>query len=188
MKHLIQFIIAPIVALALSVSMAFAGEEAAPAVTKVGVVNWQQLLTKAPQAEEAGKRLEKEFQARESKLMAKQKEFQTKQEKLHRDREVLSEAERSKLERDLSKMQQDLRHLDEEYRSDRTARHREEMDEFLNLVREEVEKLAQEEKYDLVLPQETTMFMAERIDITDKVMQRLASKAKTAKSDKSDKK
>lgn len=162
---------------------------AASASMKIGVLDWQQLLTKAPQAEEAGKRLEKEFQARKDKLMGKQKEFQAKQEKLQRDRDTMSDAERSKSEKDLTKIQQDLRHLDEELRSDYTARHREEMDEFIKIVREVVDKLAAEEKYDLVLPQEATLFMNERIDVTEKVLQRLAkTKGTTTKSDSKDKK
>lgn len=156
--------------------------------TKIGVLDWQQLLTKAPQAEEAGKRLEKEFQARKDKLINKQKDFQAKQEKIQRDRDTMSDAERSKSEKELTKLQQDLRHMDEELRSDYTARHREEMDDFIKIVREVVDKLAAEEKYDLVLPQEATLFMNERIDVTEKVLQRLAKTKTSIKSDSKDKK
>lgn len=194
MKHLIRLL--PLCLLAFGAPMALAAAESAPAkeaaattttAMKIGVLDWQQLLTKAPQAEEAGKRLEKEFQGRKDKLIGKQKEFQTKQEKLARDRDTMSDAERSKSEKELTKIQQDLRHLDEELRSDYTARHREEMDDFIKIVREVVDKLAAEEKYDLVLPQEATLFMNERIDVTEKVLQRLA-KTKGSKSEAKDKK
>lgn len=163
-----------------------------PSALKVGVFDWQQLLTKAPQAEEAGKRLEKEFQARKDKLIAKQKEYKSKEDKLTRDRDVMSEAERTKSEKELMKLQQDLRHQDEELRADYTSRHKEEMDDFINIVRDIVAKLADEEKYDLVLPQEATFYIAERIDITDKVLSRMAkskgsSSAKSSDKDKSSK-
>jgi len=154
--------------------------------TSIGVLDWQQLLTKAPQAEEAGKRLEKEFQGPKDKLVDKQKEFQTKRDKLSRDKDVMSVAERGKKEKDLAKMEQDLRRMDEELRSDYTNRHREEMDDFIKIVRDVVDKLAQEEKYDLVIPQEATLYVAERIDITDKVLSRLEKAGKSKKS--SDKK
>jgi outer membrane protein len=150
---------------------------------KIGVLDWQQLLSKAPQAEEAGKRLEKEFQSPKDKLINKQKEFQAKREKMQRDKDVMSAADRTKKEKDLAKMEQDLRRLDEELRSDYTTRHREEMDSFIAVVRGEVEKLAQEDKYDLVIPQEATLYMADRIDITDKVLERLEKSAKTKSSD-----
>lgn len=189
LKHLIRLLplcllaFTPVVFAADAAPAAPAKEVTAAVSMKIGVLDWQQLLTKAPQAEEAGKRLEKEFQARKDDLMGKQKKFQTTQDKLQRDRDTMSEAERMKSEKELSKLQQDLRHMDEELRSDYTARHREEMDEFIKLVREVVDKLAADEKYDLVLPQEATLFMNERIDVTEKVLQRLA-KAKPAGKDK----
>lgn len=165
-----------------------ASAAAAHATPKIGVIDWQQLLQKAPQAEAAGKRLEGEFQGRKDKLIARQKEYQTKQEKLARDRDTMSESERGKSEKELAKIQQDLRHMDEELRSDYTTRHREEMDDFLAVVRDVVGKLASEEKYDLVIPQEATVYMADSIDITDKVLQKLSKMKPSAKSSEKDKK
>lgn len=162
----------------LASTLAFANTDATAPVHKIGVLDWQQLLSKAPQAEDAAKRLEKEFQGPQKKLIEKQKEFQAKREKLQRDKDVMSAADRSKKEKDLQKLEQDLRRQDEEYRSDYSARQRDEMDAFITLVRGEVEKLAQEEKYDLVIPQEATLFIAERIDITERVLDRLEKSAK----------
>lgn len=163
---------------------------AAAADAQIGVLDWQQLLTKAPQAEEAGKRLEKEFQAPKDKLVNKQKEFQTKRDKWQRDKDAMSATERGKKEKDLAKLEQELRRMDEELRSDYTNRHREEMDDFIKLVREAVDKLAKEDKFDLVIPQEATLYVADRIDITEKVLNRLEKSAKDNKKadSKSDKK
>lgn len=178
MKQVIRSIL-----LLLCVSLGSTFAVASDAPTKIGVLDWQQLLAKAPQAEEAGKRLEKEFQGPKDKLINKQKEFQTKRDKMQRDKDVMSAADRAKREKELAKMEQDLRRLDEELRSEYTTRHREEMDTFIALVRGEVEKLSQEDKFDLVIPQEATLYVAERIDITDKVLERLEKVAKTTKSD-----
>jgi outer membrane protein len=171
----------------LCVSLGSSFAMASDTPVKIGVLDWQQLLSKAPQAEEAGKRLEKEFQSPKDKLVNKQKEFQSKRDKMQRDKDVMSAADRGKKEKDLAKMEQDLRRLDEELRADYTTRHREEMDNFVTLVRSEVEKLAQEEKYDLVLPQEATLYIADRIDITEKVLERLEKVAKTNKGSESKK-
>lgn len=190
LKHLIRLFLLPACLLVLGITAVYA---ASPSVsdpsspTKIGVLDWQQLLAKAPQAEAAGKRLENEFQSRKDKLVKKQEEFQSKQTKLQRDRDVMSESERNKTEKELAKIQQDLRHMDEELRSDYTARHREEMDEFIKIVREVVDKLAAEEKYDLVLPQEATLFMADRIDVTEQVLQKLSKLKPNAKASTSDK-
>lgn len=182
MKQLVRLFLLPACLLVLGTTGVHASD--AP-VTKIGVVDWQQLLSKAPQAEAAGKRLEGEFQPQKEKVVAKQKELQTKTEKLQRDREVMSESERAKSEKEIHKLTQDLRHMDEELRSDYTTRHREEMDDFINVVRDVVNKLASEEKYDLIMSQEAAIFMAERIDVTEKVLQRLAKiKIPAKKSDK----
>lgn len=140
---------------------------------KLGVLDSQKLMSSAPQAKEAGKRLEKEFQEPNNELVNKQKEFQVKRDKLQRDREVISNSERSKREKELVRMEQDLRRMDEELRSDFATRHREEMDEFSKTVRSVVESLAKEEHYDLILPQEVMVYFGEQIDVTDKVLARL---------------
>ncbi len=168
------------VCVSLGSTLAIASDTA----TKIGVLDWQQLLSKAPQAEEAGKRLEKEFQAPKDKLVNKQKEFQAKREKLQRDKDVMTATEKAKKEKELAKTEQDLRRMDEELRSDYTTRHREEMDDFIKTVREIVDSFAKEEKYDLVIPQEATLYMADRIDITEKVLEKLEKSAKVKSSDK----
>lgn len=177
LKHVIRLFV-PLLLGIFVTTTAFAAE------TKIGVIDWQQLLSKSPQAEEAGKRLEKEFQGRKDKLLSKQKEFQSKQEKLQRDRDVMSAQDRNKAEKELAKLQQDFRKLEEEFRSDYTARQREEMDDFVKVVREVVEKVAADEKYDVVLPQETTLYMADRIDVTDKVLQKMTQAKKSSDKDK----
>lgn len=176
MKYVIRSIL---LTLCLGISsVAFAADT--NGVTRIGVLDWQLLLSKSPQAEEAAKRLEKEFQAPKDKLVNKQKEFQTKREKMQRDADAMSVAERGKKEKELAKMEQDLRRLDEELRSDYTTRHREEMDNFIKEVKDVVDKFADEEKYDVVFPQEATLYIADKIDITEKILARLEKMAKSS--------
>jgi len=159
---------------------AFAAENTSPPL-RIGVLDFQQLLTKAPQAEIAAKRIEDQFRPQQEKLMAKQNEFQTKQKKWQRDRDTMADAERVRLEKDLNKVQQEIRRLDEEYRSEKTALYMDERDNFMALVREVVDSMSRENKYDLVLLQEAALYIDNRIDITNEVLDRLA-KLKSAKS------
>lgn len=174
MKYLIRSILLSVFLGFSSIAMA-----ADDLPTRIGVLDWQLLLSKAPQAEDAGKRLEKEFQAPKDKFVNKQKEFQTKREKMQRDADVMSVAERGKKEKELAKMEQDLRRMDEELRSDYTTRHREEMDLFIKEVKDVVEKVAEEYKYDVVISQEAALHVSERVDITAKVLERLEKTAKS---------
>ena len=68
---------------------------------KIGFVNIAKVLEKAPQAEKAKKRLEKEFSPRDKHLVAQGKEIKKLEEKFARDASVMGESERRKLERDI---------------------------------------------------------------------------------------
>ena len=146
---------------------------------KIGILDWQLLVAKSPQAEQAGKRLEKEFKERKETFLEKQKQLETKHEKFQRDKDIMAEAERVKAERELTKLQQDLRNLQEENQADYSARHREEMDKFLNTVKAVVDEYAKKEQFDLILPQDTTLFTADRMDITTAILEKLKSEKKS---------
>jgi len=158
--------------------LGFASDKTA-APLKLGVLDWQQLVAKSPQAEMAGKRLEKEFKGRKDTFMAKQKDYEAKQEKLQRDKDIMSEIERTKAERELTKLQQELRNLQEENQSDYSIRHREEMDKFLNIVKSIVDEYSKKEQYDVILPQDTTLFAADRVDITQNILDKLKADKKS---------
>lgn len=189
-----QFKFIPVVGLLLGLSVSPVVLAAdAPAVTavvaapKLGVLDWQRLVSTAPQAKEAGKRLEAEFQGVAQKLTEKQNDFQAKRTKMQRDKDVVSAVERAKKEKELAKLEQDIRRMDEELRSETTTRHREEMDDFLRLVREVVEKFGQEQGYEAIFSQEVMVYYADRIDVTDKILEKLqklpASAKKASKSE-----
>lgn len=184
MKYLKRIVVISTCLWGLMTVPAWAIDEPKSTSMKIGVVDWQQLSVKAPQAEAAVKRLEKEFQDRQEKLISKQKEMQSKVEKWQRDREILSEADRAKLEKELGRLQQDLRRTEEEFRADKTARYMEERDEFERLAYEVIEKLGTEEHYSLILTQETTPYSANALDVTEEVLRRLTKAFKDGKSKK----
>jgi len=185
LNQIIRWVSIPVCTLLLGISLVVAAEANSP--LKVGVIDWQPLLTKSPQSEEASSRLENEFKEPKASLIKKQKEFQAKQEKLQRDKDTMSDVERGKGEKELAKMGQDYRRMEEEFRSNLQERQKVEMDDFMKAVREVVDKIAVEEKYDLVIPQDGLLYIADRIDITDKVLEGLA-KAKPTKSETKTKK
>ncbi len=178
MNHSIR-VVGLLLGLSLS-SVLLAADAALSTTPKFGVLDWQRLVSTAPQAKEAGKRLEAEFQGVAQKLTEKQNDFQAKRTKMQRDKDVVSVAERTKKEKELAKIEQDIRRMDEELRSESTTRHREEMDDFLRLVREVVEKLGQEQGYDAIFSQEVAVYYADRIDVTDTILEKLQKLPKSA--------
>src|SRR5689334_13079150 len=118
--------------LILSATVVVASDE--PPI-KIGIFNLQQLVSKAPQAEEARKRLESEFQISKERFDNKQKEYQAKRDNYTRNKDILSTSKRNKEEKELVKMEQELRRLEEEFRADSEIRNREEMGNFITTVK-----------------------------------------------------
>ncbi len=144
---------------------------------KIGFVNVARVLQQAPQAEQAKKRLEREFAPRDKRLVAMQKELKKLEEKLARDAAVMSDSERRKLERDILAKQRELKRAREEFREDFNLRRNEELGKLQRQVFEAVKSLAKEESYDLLLT-DGVVYASDRVDVTDKVLKRLKSLAK----------
>jgi len=139
---------------------------------RIGFVNVARVLQQAPQAEQAKKRLEREFAPRDKRLVAMQKELKKLEEKLARDAAVMSDSERRKLERDILAKQRELKRAREEFREDFNLRRNEELGKLQRQVFEAVKSLAKEENYDLLLT-DGVVYASDRVDVTDKVLKRL---------------
>lgn len=149
---------------------------AAGAELKVGFVNTDKILEESPQAKAADERLKKEFTARDKKLIETRKEIRTLEEKLAKDAAVMSEAERMKAERDIISRKRDVKRAQDEFDDDFNLRRNEELSKVRKTVFDAIVALAKQDGFDLVLSG-GVVFAAERVDITDKVLERLKSSA-----------
>lgn len=144
----------------------------AAAEMKIGYVNAARLLEEAPQAEAATQRLKKEFAPREESVVALKKELSQLEEQARRNADVMSEADRVKLERDIRDKQRELRRIQDEFREDLNLRRNDEIGKLQQLIKEIIESVAKQEQYDLVL-YEGIAFASNKIDLTDKILERL---------------
>ncbi len=168
-----KFVVA-VMALSLGMAgLAFAGD------IKMGFVNAARLLEEAPQAELATKQLEKEFEPRKDEVVAAQKKLAELEEKLHRDGDIMTESQRRSLERTIVSHKRELRRLQDEFRDDLNFRRNEEISKLQKLVSEIIIAMGKEEKYDLIL-YEGIAYGDKKIDLTDKVLQRLRAITKGA--------
>lgn len=139
---------------------------------KVGFVDAEKVLTQAPQAEDAGLRLEKEFEARNRRLVGVQKEIRALETKLVKDGAVMSDGEVSRTEREVRARKRELKRQQDEYRDDLNLRRNEEMQKLQRKVIEAIQTLAKEEKFDLIVG-DVVFFASKRVDVTAKVIDRL---------------
>jgi len=141
---------------------------------KIGFVNVARVLEKAPQAEKAKKRLEKEFSPRDKHLVAQGKEIKKLEEKLARDAAVMGESERRKLERDIIAKKRAAKRSQQEFSEDFNMRRNEELGKLQRRILEAIRTLAQEEKFDLLLT-EGVIYASQQVDVTAQVQQKLSA-------------
>ncbi|MCF6202936.1 MAG: OmpH family outer membrane protein [Methylococcaceae bacterium] len=141
---------------------------------KIGFVNVAKVLEKAPQAEKAKKRLEKEFSPRDKHLISQGKEIKKLEEKLNRDASVMGESERVKLERDIIAKRREAKRSQQEYSEDLNMRNNEEFRKLQRRIFEAVKILAKDEKFDLILT-DGVIHASPTIDITEQVQKKLLS-------------
>ena len=140
---------------------------------KIGFVNAAKILDKAPQAELARTRLEKEFAPRDKSLVDAQRSLRSLEEKLARDSAVMGDSERRNLERDIIAQQRELKRSQDEFREDFNIRRNEELGSLQRQVYEAIVSLAKEEQFDLIVNDGAVIYASEQVDITDQVLRRL---------------
>lgn len=139
---------------------------------KIGFVNVPRVLEKAPQAEDAKKRLEREFSPRDKQLVAQQKEIKNMEDKLARDSAVLGESEMRKLERDIVNKKREAQRAQAEFSEDFNIRRNEELGKLQRGIFEAIKAIAKEENYDLLLT-DGVVYANDKIDITEQVQRKL---------------
>lgn len=160
----------------LIVSLGLLQALAVPAAEfKIGAVSIGKILNDAPQAQQANARLKKEFEPREKSLVDAQKSLRGMEQKLERDGAVMSDGQRRNLERDIRTQARELQRAQEEFRDDLNLRRNEELGKFQKQVLDVVNNVAKEEGFDLVINDQATLYVSQRVDVTDKVLSRLTA-------------
>ena len=145
---------------------------ARPADFRLGVVNPIKVLEAAPQADDARKRLEREFQPRDKTIVAGQKKVKGLEDKLAKDGPGMAESERRTLERNLINEKRELKRAQDEFREDFTVRRNEEFGKIQRQVVEAIQAFAKEEGFDIIVG-EGVVYANEKVDVTAKVVERL---------------
>ena len=139
---------------------------------KIAFVNQAKLLQKAPQAEAARNKLQKEFAKRDKSLVDMQKQIKTSTDKLQKDAAILSSDELNKLKRKITLLRRDLDRDKAAFKEDLSIRQNEELVKLQKSVLKSIQTIAEREKYDLIIS-EGVIYASKKIDITDKILEEL---------------
>ena len=139
---------------------------------KVGFVDAERVNRESAPADEASKRLEKEFQPRVQEIQRREAAIKATQSQFEKDALTMSENDRRGREQELSRQIVDLQRLQREFQEDLNLRRNQELGGLLERANKIIRQIAEAEKYDLILQE--AVYRSPRIDITDRVLKALA--------------
>ena len=138
---------------------------------KIGFVNPVKLLELSPQGEKALRLLEEEFRPRDQELNDLREKALALEVELDKNRLVLQASEIKKKQRAIDVIRRKIKRDQQEAREDYNIRRNEELAKLQRLVREMIVTIANEEGFDLIVEQ--AVYVNNRIDLTERVLQRL---------------
>lgn len=125
-------------------------------------------------------KLKKEFKARQDKLIGMQTELQQTSEKLNRDSSVIAEADLKKQQEKFIEKQKEFQKLSYDFNEAVNKRGNEEMQKLVDRVKNVIDVVGKDGKYDLVLQKGAVMYSSDNnTNITAQVISKL--KAQEAK-------
>lgn len=139
---------------------------------KVGYIDTAKVLSDAPQADVARKKLEDEFNPRDQEIVKLQKKLKQLKEKQERDAKLMTQSESIKLERNIVSLKRDIKRAKEEFNEDFNLRRNEELAKLHKLISKTTIQTAEELKYDIILS-DNVLYINKRVDITDIIIKRL---------------
>ena len=142
---------------------------------KIGIVDVNKILKNAPQTITANKKLEKEFSSRTDKLKAKISTLQADEKKFQKESLTMSDDQREKAEKGLQQRRIDIQRNERELREDMDLRRREEIGDLQEKINITIDKIAADEKYDLIL-YTGIAFASKKVDMTEQIIQALGGK------------
>lgn len=151
---------------------------AVAADTSVAYVQASRLLNESPQIKQLKQRVTKEFASRDARLVEMQQQIKGLQDKLGNDSESLDNDEQRRLRHDITTRRLKYKHARDELAQDKQLRYSEEEERLGRVIREVIGQVAQDEKIDMVL-QSGVLWYSPKVDITEKVLQRLRQMAES---------
>ncbi|MBA2655729.1 MAG: OmpH family outer membrane protein [Tatlockia sp.] len=157
----------------IAVAMSVFGFNAFADGAKIGVVDLQKIMQTSSQMKTIQQKLEADFKPRRDKLVSIEEGLKQDMEKFKRDATVLSASQKKDLEKKILTVQQNFEREGQQYQQELSAAHNEAMEELYGKIRKAIAKVAETEKYDVVLQKDAAPFSSDKLDITENVMKQI---------------
>lgn len=163
MKKLVSFIVLSIL---LGSSLAVAAE------VRIAVVSFPRLLAEAPQAKTATQSIQNEYETKRTQLQAKQQELIDLQQQVARDFDAMSDDQKRTKSEEFRNKQREYSEKEKQLLQEFNQKRNEKLGELQKTLMTQVNALATEMGYDLILG-EGVLYASAAMDVTDKVLARL---------------
>ncbi len=147
--------------------LVFAANASFAADIKIGFVDIPYLIDKAPQAQAASNRLEREFAPRQN--LIKQQKSELEQLKADLDGDSLNTGERAQVEREYRKTERRMKRDEQEFREELNIQKNQEFKQVRVYVLDAIATFAKRHNYDMIIS-DGVLFANKTVDVTDKVL------------------
>ena len=141
---------------------------------KIGVVNFQEVMSKIPQTAALMQSLEAEFKDEKAVITQLEKDIKYYQEKLKRDGSLMSAKEKEELNVKVKSLFQEYQIKGKALQDKATQRQNQETNKIIALVRQAVDKIAVKQDFDLVLSQQAVVYAKPDASLTDVVVEQVS--------------
>ena len=138
---------------------------------KIGVVDFQEVLTGSEPGKQFEAEMRKEGQQIQAEIEQSKEELKALKEKLEREAMVMSEKAKEEKQIEFNVKLSSLKKKDEQFRKDFMSKQRQEVSRFQRDVLEIAHEIGKKEKYSLIISKEALLYMDGAVDITPKVIQ-----------------
>lgn len=144
---------------------------------KMATVDLQRIMQTSTQVQAIRQKLETDFKGRRDKLIAMETELKKNMDTLKRDGAILSQTQKKDLEKKIMTAQRDFEHEGQQYQQELNTTHNEAMETFFNQVKQAIEDFAKADGYDIIFQKDVAPYSSAKLDITDKVIQKINQSA-----------
>ena len=141
---------------------------------KIGVVNFQEVMSKIPQTAALMQSLEAEFKDEKATITQLEKDIKYYQEKLKRDGSLMSAKEKEELNVKVKSLFQEYQVKGKALQEKASQRQNQETNKIIALVRQAVDKIAVKQDFDLVLSQQAVVYAKPNASLTDVVVEQVS--------------
>ncbi len=144
---------------------------------KIGIINTRLVVSKIPQTELVDSKVQAQLKDRIDEVKKLVNEFKKKEEGYKRDAMTMTESQGIEANRVLEKMVTEIKSKQKNLKEDAQRARQAEMNKIFQKIQATLNKLAADEKYDVILNSDAVVFRNKAIDISDKVISILSDPA-----------